>query len=357
MDSNSSAVGLPRKVLVLAPGTQAAFAGNDPGYDTEAYRAEMARWFEPLGVDWSWAPVSIGEVEATVAGLAAHAPDVVFNLCDGDEWDGFPGLSAVRALERSGLNFTGADSAFYALSTSKLAMKAAFAKAGVAAPSAVRLADPERDAARVRAEVGFPCIVKLDVGADGMGLDPGSVVADEAELIAQAMKLRAADPRRGVFAEAFVGGREFTALVVADADYPDGVRAYWPVEKHFSDRIPERRRIMYAGCRDRDEGAPHVVYAAAPADMVTPVGALARAAFRALDGTGYARADIRADPATGRLMVLEMNACCGLGVGEPTITIGLEAEGVPYAGMIAAILRDALARGAGRSRERVATAR
>jgi D-alanine-D-alanine ligase len=223
-------------------------------------------------------------------------------------------------------------------------MKAAFERAGAPAAPAVRITDPDADAARVRERVGFPCIVKLDVGADGMGLDPGSVVDDEAALVAQSRKLIAADPRRGVFAERFVGGREFTVLVTADRTAPEGVRSYWPVEKHFSDRLPAAQRIMYAGCRDRSEGAPHVVYAAAPENMVAPAGRLARTAFRALGGTGYARADIRMDPEDGRLLILEMNACCGLGVGEPTITIGLEAEGVQYSDLIARILADGMTR-------------
>ncbi|MBM6669152.1 hypothetical protein H6A64_15305, partial [Lacrimispora saccharolytica] len=57
---------------------------------------------------------------------------VVLNLCDGDEINGTPGISVVKLLEEKELIFTGADEYFYYVTTSKIPMKKAFDKAGVA---------------------------------------------------------------------------------------------------------------------------------------------------------------------------------------------------------------------------------
>lgn len=331
---------LPR-VHILLPGS----VGSHPGYDTAAYRAEMAEWFGPLGLEWDWRPIHLGSIDRALDALMdGQRPVVVFNLCDGDEWDGFPGLSVVRGLEQRRLPFTGAGSEFYELSTSKLAMKAAFEHYGVLCPAGLRITHPSNQAADVRDRVGFPCILKLDSGADGMGLDCRSVVAGTAEFLQRASALLD-DPdrqRRGVIAERFMSGQEFTVLLVADAN--SGARSYWPVEKRFASALPVAEQIMYAGCRDQSDGPPHVIYQPADAAIAPAISTLAMQAFRALNGTGYARVDIRMDPASGKPHVLEVNASCGLGLAEPTVTVGLATDGEPFHTLIAAIIRDALHR-------------
>ena len=59
---------------------------------------------------------------------------LVFNLCDGDEINGTPGISVVKLLVEKGIVYTGADEYFYNITTSKIPMKKAFDKAKV--PSA-----------------------------------------------------------------------------------------------------------------------------------------------------------------------------------------------------------------------------
>lgn len=57
---------------------------------------------------------------------------LILNLCDGTELDGIPGISVLRHLQAAGVAFTGADEAFFSVSTYKIQMKRLFQKRGVA---------------------------------------------------------------------------------------------------------------------------------------------------------------------------------------------------------------------------------
>ena len=340
--------GSPFRIKVLVPGATEIGGVAVSGYDTVAYRDEMHEWFDPLGLVWDWCPVTLATVDRVISGIAAareaaEQPLIVFNLCDGDEWDGFPGLSVVAALERHGLPFTGADTAFYRISSSKRAMKAHFDAAGVAAPPLLPIDDPDADASRVGEQVGFPCILKLDLGADGLGLDTGSVVSNQAEYLARARTLLAHEEfrRRGILAQRFLAGREFSVLVVATPQ-SGGVMIYPPLEKLYDAGLPLHHRIMFHNCRYG--AAFHAAYQLAPDDVAVRLAAIAERAFLALGGTGYGRVDLRLDAASGEPGILEVNANCGLSCDEPTISLTVAAAGQPYHALVAAILRDAAGR-------------
>jgi len=116
-------------------------------YDTPAYRAEVQSWFEALHLPWRWVPTTVASLAPTLTTICAPgqtAPALVCNLCDGDAIHGYPGLTVVRALEQAGIPFTGATSAFYALTTSKVPMKERLRQCGIATPPWARLGnDPD----------------------------------------------------------------------------------------------------------------------------------------------------------------------------------------------------------------------
>ena len=74
--------------------------------------AEYARAFAALGTHWQWTPVTMAGARATLEAAlkgalegaretartsSAGAP-IMFNLCDGDEINGSPGLSVIHLL-------------------------------------------------------------------------------------------------------------------------------------------------------------------------------------------------------------------------------------------------------------------
>ncbi len=322
-------------------------------------RAEFRRAFAVLGIPWRWQKITLADHEAVIARIARSTErrDVtVFNLCDGDEANGVPGLSIIRALERYGLRYTGSDVPFYDGTTSKIDMKRAFDRAGVPTALWEEVAPDARGAGAIFAKLGGgPLIVKPAVSAGSMGVTTKSVVRSAAELREQMQRLRMGYhgwdlTKGGVIAERFVMGREFTTFIVGNHDAASRRLVYPPVERRFNERLPAEERFLSF---DRLWGMYEVetpIGGEADEDLwrYAPVGRseLARirdvswAAYAAVGGRGYGRVDLRQDQATGELVVLEVNAQCGLSEDELHTSIGaiLRFAGRPFAHAVAAIL-------------------
>lgn len=325
---------------------------------------DLATWFQGLtqpwreGLRWDWVPVTQATVAQTVADLAALGPAqevVALNLCDGDDLNGYPGLSVVTALEAAGVAFTGAGADFYALSTSKLAMKERMATAGVPTSPWRCLDQLPQDLALALAEIGPPLFIKPDISAAAAGIGAKSRVENLENGLAWVERLRQgmhgfnfAQDR--IFAEGFLAGREFSVLVAADATQANGVRSFAPCERVFPAALrPEQRFVTfernYGG--EEEDTLPQdsgFLYAYGPVEKALhpELQALGEAAFLALDGTGYARVDIRCD-AAGHAQVLEVNANCGLTAEAATSTVGaiLAYSGSHMGEMLALMLADA----------------
>lgn len=328
--------------------------------DFKQSRAEFRRAFAVLGIPWRWQRITLADREAVVARIARSAEkrDVtVFNLCDGDETNGVPGLSVIHALERAGLRYTGADAPFYEGTTSKIDMKRAFDRAGV--PTAAWEVVPRdgKGAAQLLARLGGgPVIVKPAISAGSMGVTTKSVVRSAAELREQLQRLRLGYhgwdlTGGGVLAERFVTGREFTTFIVGNHDAASRRLVYPPVERRFNARLPMEERFlsfdrlwgMYevedpVGGYERDEDLWR--YAPVARNEAARIREVSWAAYEAVGGRGYGRVDLRQDAATGALAVLEVNAQCGLSEDELFTSIGaiLKFAGRPYAHAVAAIL-------------------
>ena len=94
----------------------------------------------------------------------------MFNLCDGDEVNGAPGISVLRYLEEKKLIYTGSRETYYHITTSKITMKQAFDDAGVATPLWKAINNPEQDVKGICENIGTPVIVKPAVSGGSMGL-------------------------------------------------------------------------------------------------------------------------------------------------------------------------------------------
>ena len=331
---------------------------ESPEYDLPAFREEVNAWFTTLGYEWRWVPVTLGNLPSVVAGLEDARRDggcLILNLCDGNELDGSPGVSVVRALETAGVPFTGSSSFFYEITTYKVPMKARLRERGVATAPFVPLRNLPDDIARLEAEVGYPAFVKPEVSAGSGGIGLTSLVYDAGGVMARVSALLASEDgnfyrKSGIFAEAFVDGPEFTVFVIADRNAPGGARAYPPVQRLFHSALPSHERFLsydrywseYKEELRLPEGEPFYRYGLAPARLRDRLADLAVRAFLALDGVGYGRVDIRLEERTDQLFVLEVNANCGLS-GDRETSVGemLFLAKVPVHHLVSEILRDA----------------
>jgi D-alanine-D-alanine ligase len=355
-------------VWVLIPHSQDAQGRLTSGYDTPKTRAALATAFNALGLRWIWQPITASEQEAVIERIAfasRRTPGVVVNLCDGcdeAESDGYPGSSVVELLEAKALPFTGAGLDFYRLSTSKIAMKQAFAQACVPTPPYACVSDPQRDITGMCARLGVPLIVKPAVSAGCLGLSLESVVQTDAEIRRQVEALLAGRHsllcRPGaILIERFVNGPEFTVLIVGSSRPGHIRRIYPPLERAFSSELSELERILLPAeecsqpepISDQIGQRPpeRVAYRLASAALVNPLCDLSGRAYRALGGTGYARVDIRMDQATGELLVLEVNANCEISPDPDETATGLilYLTGASFVGLMREIICGAYDRG------------
>jgi len=343
---------------------------ESPEYDLPAFREELDGWFAALGYEWRWVPVTLNNLRSTIEGLepARQARRcLVMNLCDGNEVDGSPGVSVVRALEDAAIPYTGSSSFFYDVTTYKVALKTKLREHGVPTAPFVALRDLPSDVARLEAEVGYPAFVKPEVSAGSGGIGLKSRVHNAREVLTRVSALLASEDgefyrRSGIFVERFVDGPEFTVLVVADKAAALGARAYPPAQRLFHSALPRHERFLsydrywseYKEESRLPEGEPFYRFGKAPAHLRDRLSDIAVRAFAAVGGQGYGRVDIRLEERTDELFVLEVNANCGIS-GDKETSVGeilLQSE-IPATRLVSEILRDAYDRHAANGHRRL----
>jgi D-alanine-D-alanine ligase len=325
-------------------------------YDFEPAMAEYTRAFGALGVPWRWKSMRLQEIDRTLDTIARESgprPPCVLNLCDGDEANGVPGISVVRALENRGWAYTGAREYFYRVTTSKIDMKRAFDAHRVpTAPWCEILAGTQpKD---IFAHCGTPAIIKPAVSGGSLGLSIRNVVGNAEEVDHCLSELRRGYRgwdlcTGGLFAERFLGGREFTTFIIGSGD---DLHFYPPVERVFHASLPSQERFLSFDrlweTYETESAMPNnedvYRYAVPEQSLHSGIEEVSKAAYRAVQGTGYGRLDIRADDQTGKLYVLEVNAQCGLSEDENYTSIGaiLRFANESFAVMTQRILDDAL---------------
>ena len=355
---------IPLKVWVLAPHLQSQDDNIDYYYDFTQSIEEYKKVFTELEVEWQWQLVTMHNYQEIIQGItmekeAGTITPVVFNLCDGDEINGTPGISVVQLLEASGLVYTGADEHFYRITTSKIPMKEAFDQAGVPTASWKAIDDKDINLDDVFEKLGTPVIVKPSVSGGSMGVGIKNVVHDLPSLQHLVHSMFAgyrgwnltAD---GLIAEAFVTGPEYTVLISGSHDRPDDANIYTPVERVFNASIPEHEKFLsfdrlweiYEEESPMPDDADFYTYALPDASRVEEIKKISWDAYVATKGFGYTRVDLRMDQITGQLFVLEVNAQCGLSDDEDYTSIGaiLRLSGCTFTTLVAEIIYDALAR-------------
>ena len=360
------------KVWVLAPHLETSDANIDYYYDFSQSVAEYGKTFKELGIEWIWQPVTIDNYPDIIEIIVkekdfANKTPVVFNLCDGDEINGTPGISVVRLLEEKGLIYTGADACFYEITTSKIPMKLAFDRAGVPSAGWQAIHDKGDDVENIFELLGSPIIIKPSVSGGSMGIGIKNVVHDQIELKEQVEKMfegyrgwdLAAD---GLIAESFITGPEFTVFISGSYNNPKDAKIYTPVERVFHHSLPEEEKFLSF---DRlweiyEEEAPmpddgfFYEYGLPDASLIGEIKKISWDAYVATKGYGYTRVDLRMDKETRKLYVLEVNAQCGLSEDEDYTSIGaiLQLSGNSFTGLVTEIINDAFTRRAAKELKR-----
>lgn len=362
MKSSESALFAPYMVWVLAPHLESEDPNIQYYYDFTQSIKEYTRVFDELQVAWKWQPVTMdnfGEIIRSIPANSAGKTPLLLNLCDGDEVNGTPGVSVIHEIEKLGLIYTGSDPHFYTITTSKIPMKKAFDKAGVATANWRVITEKKGSVKGICKRVGTPLIIKPAVSGGSMGVSVKNVVNSEEELAERVEEIKKgyrgwnllAD---GLFVEQFITGPEFTTFITGSANDPEHCIVYEPVERVFHPSLPESEKFLsfdrlweiYEDETPMPEQGNFYEYTKVNTELADQLKKLSMDAYIACGGRGYTRIDIRQDAQTGKLYMLEANAQCGLSEDENYTSIGaiLKFSGVSFTQVISEILKDALRR-------------
>ncbi len=350
-------------VWVLAPHLQTSDPNLDYYYDFSQSIEEYTRAFAVLEQPWQWQPVTMENFKAIIDGIVARKDGytpLFFNLCDGDEVNGTPGISVVRYLRAQKLWFTGAEVLYYELTTSKIVMKAAFEKAGVATAPWLAITRPDQPLTGTCTQLGTPVIAKPAVSGGSLGLGIKNVVYNDTalgEVVQDIYKgYHGWDLAfGGIVAEAFIAGSEYTTLIVGDWQQPGKAIIYPPVERVFNKTLKEEEkflsfdRLWETYDEEKPIGAYEDFYNYFPPQneaISQAINTLSWQAYCAVEGTGYGRVDLRMDRAANKLYVLEVNAQCGLSEDENYTSIGaiLRLSNNSFAGLVQQVIQEGIAR-------------
>ncbi len=277
---------------VYEDAAESALAQDDLPYDPSVYL---------VGHEVDTVHLTKTNATSQVVALAREGYDVFLNLCDGT-WDGNqPGIEVVLALERLGLPFTGATSAFY--EPSREAMKRVCHGWGVSAPRGLEIRSTS-DIEVAGQTLAFPLIVKHPNSYSSIGLTPDSRVETPGALREQIRFMT--ESYGGALVEEFVEGREFTVLVAENPDDPNQPVVYQPIEFRF----PDGESFKHYKLKWVDHQGMRAV-PVADGVLDAALREASRRLFVGLGGTGYGRCDLRLD-GEGRLFMLEINPNCAV---------------------------------------------
>jgi D-alanine-D-alanine ligase len=287
----------PERPVSLSSGAGVAAACRRLGHDVAEIDPQEPHWVEQI---------------------KAFAPDIAFNALHG-EWGEDGRIQGV--LEYLRIPYTHSGVLASAVAMDKAKAKALFAQAGL--PLAKGLVMDRLEAAKAH-PMAVPYVVKPNSGGSSFGV---FIVREGANRPPEQLLDPDWSYGETVIVEEFIAGKELTTAVI-------GGRALAVTE------------ILPAGdwydfdAKYAEGGSRHEIPANLPADIYSACLRHAEAAHNALGCRGVTRSDFRYDPATGRLILLEVNTQPGM---TPTSLAPEQAahRGMDYDALVAWMLEDA----------------
>ena len=227
------------------------------------------------------------------------------------------------ALEWLGVPYTGSGVMGSAIGMDKLRTKRLAKAIGVASPAALALGGAE-DFELALEQLGLPLIVKPASQGSSVGM---SKVESAADLPLAYAAARAVE--RDVFAEAWIGGGEYTVALLKGVALP-------------SIRIETPRNFYDYEAKYVREDTRYLCPSGLSEPAERHLASLARAAFAAAGAEGWGRADFRAD-ASGRPLLLEINTVPGM-TGHSLVPKAARAVGMDFDELVWRVLETSFTR-------------
>ena len=323
-----SDMSVPAKGLRVCILVEDGYANFDPGCYLKDYT-------------WEQHSVSSPVLNALQTFENQNKFDVYLNLCEGYDAPYYSGMDVVHALEELNRPFTGADSGFY--EPPREEMQSAAERCGVGFVRGVNVPDVGEVEALTEG-LRYPLMVKHPNSYGSTGMTRKSRVENIQELKQQVKRIgnRFGSAR----VEEFIDGREFTAFVVDNPDDLSNPFVYPPAEL----TIPDGESFLHSEVKWKE-----YVYLNRVEDssLAKQLKEMTSRLYVAMNGVGYARADIRMNEA-GELFMLELNPNNGIlykpeDLGPADIMMEYDSDG--HGGFLDRIFRSAMIRQQDRSLE------
>jgi len=272
-------------------------------------------------------------------------PDVIMNLVEFFRDDAELEHDVPALFELLGIEYTGNRPLALSLCQKKPHAKAMLASHGLPVPRGVLIesVDKAKDLG-----LRFPLIVKPAFDDASGGIDSGSVVHDQNQLVVRIDKM-INDHKQAALVEEYIEGREIHCAILGETPLPLYEMQFKGGNDEHGKPLP--KIITYRAKWDPYSRDHHAVEGVCPVPDLPPetvahIQDVAMRAFKALNCRDYARVDMRVDQKTGEPFILEVNPNPDL-AESCAFTASAYASGRTYEQMIVEIVGLALARKAG----------
>jgi len=262
--------------------------------------------------------------------------DVFVNLCEGYlEWS-VPSVDVIYFMELLNLPFTGPTSLLY--DPPKDLMKYVAYTSGIKTP-AFALIESIDDIEKECGLLNYPLFVKPDKAGDSLGVDDHSLVYNKEDLVRKCASI--IDEYGPLLVEEYIQGREFTVMLVADAEEGKSCSLFKPIEYIFPKGFQFKTYSLKTSELHPEANIPcnNPVLEKGLKDAALQI-------FQGFGGVGYARLDFRVND-KNEIFFLEINFTCSVFYKdgyEGSADYILKCDGIGQAGFLKKIIDEGIAR-------------
>ncbi|MDB4955622.1 MAG: D-alanine-D-alanine ligase [Myxococcales bacterium] len=278
-------------------------------WDTVAEEVELlVKAIKGAGHDVVAANIS-DNFQTLIETIDREKPDVIMNLVEFFHDDAEQEHHVPALFELMNVSYTGNRPLALSICQKKPHAKAMLAANGLPVPRGIVI---EQGKVPEDLQLKFPMIVKPAYDDASGGIDSGSVVHDRAALEARVHTVLT-ENKMAALVEEYIEGREIHCAIIGN-DPPEAMPLY---EMKFKDGVDNEGRklphiITYRAKWDPYSRDYYAMESKCPPDDLEPALAakiqdIAIRAYKVMGCRDYARVDMRVDPSTGSVYILEVN--------------------------------------------------
>jgi D-alanine-D-alanine ligase len=268
--------------------------------------------------------------------LAKKKYDVFVNLCEGYlDWS-VPSIDVIYFLELLDLPFTGPSSVLY--DPPKELMKYVAYVESIQTPAFALIVSMDSIIAEC-AHLCYPLFVKPHKAGDSLGIDRASLVKTEEGLLLKCADIL--EEYGPLLVEEYIEGREFTVMLMANADAQKSCTVFKPIEYIFPAGYTFKTYALKTSELHPESNIP-----CDDPVLEKKLKAAALQIFQGFGGVGYARLDFRVND-NKEIFFLEINFTCSVFYKdgyEGSADYILKCDGIGQSAFLRAIIAEGISR-------------